>query len=266
MLLNFSKEYTGGGILNTIKSFLPIVCGVPQSALNDVNKAKYSVTIRAFPPGENVRPSVEINAWLQEKIEFSVASDWIATQDLLGSIKDAVSSGVQLITGKTLNSTMMTRRKWKGSSPISLNLKLKFEAINDVGEEVLKPCYGLKALVLPSGGGEFAKEQFFLNPPGPNPFYLGNAAAEFEIPGTNYKPFGPGEQISIDIGGFLKFESVILKNVKVTFENRMSKKGPVGALVDLTIETYEMLTRESLSKCYGVFGFRFGDVASEVTK
>lgn len=245
-LLNFSKDYTGGGVLNTLKSFLPVVCGVSQSAFSDINKQKYSVQINVIPKGE-VQPKLVVNAWLQEKFQFEVSSDWTNVVDMgdFGAIGDLF----QLGTGKTLTSTLTSRRKWRGSSPIEMTFKLKFEAENDITNEVMKPCFSLQALALPSKG---VTKDWLLTPPGPNPFYLDNGIAQsIKLPG-GVQPFGQGEEISVNIGGFIFFKSVIVKRVNVVFENRMGDKGPIGASSEILIQTYEMLTREDLAKSYNI--------------
>jgi len=245
-LLNFSKDYTGGGLMNTLKSFLPITCGVSKSAFNNINKQKYSVQLMVIPKGE-VQPKLVINAWLQEKFEFEVSSDWTNVADMgdFGVIGDVFRLG----TGKTLTSTLTSRRKWRGSTPIEMNFKLKFEAEDDVINEVVKPCYSLQALALPSRG---ASRDWLLTPPGPNPFYIDNGFAKsVKLPG-GVQPFGPGEEITISIGGFMVFKSVILKRTHVVFENRMGEAGPIGASAEIVIQTYEMLTREDLADAYRI--------------
>jgi hypothetical protein len=246
-ILNFSKTFTGGGLINTIKSFLPVVCGVPQSVVNTTNN-KYLVYISTDDQPEPVR----VWAWLQEQFVFNVTSEWtdIASMDA-GPIGDVY----QLATGRTLSSTLSTRRKWKGSSPINLEIKLKFEAIDDVRREVILPCMYLQSLVLPYGGevsrGVGEGEQFFLRPPGPNPFYVPGVENLTNVPGWAKTALSQGQNISIDIGGgFIVFDSVILTSVQITYEARMSEVGPVGATATVHFQTYEMLTKEKIKDAY----------------
>jgi len=234
-------------ILNSIKSMLPVVCGTPDSALNGVDP-KYVVSITATlgaslmkqaTGGVTGNKSFTVNGFLQDKIVLNASSNW---EGLTASIPGAAQSviktadtALQALTGRTAVTTVSTRRKWAGSAPISLTLKLKFEAFSNPYNEVILPCMGLQGLTLPRGGWA---NTVGLIPPGPNPFDL-------SLKGDIKKE--RGENITIDIGGgFLKFGSVIIKSVQVTFENRMSKDGPIGAEVVLGIETYQMLTREDL--------------------
>ena len=252
-ILNFSKEYTGGGILNTVKSFLPIVCGVPESAFSSMAKGRYSVVFKATPKDTAVS-SIVIGAWLQEKIKFEVSSEWEPLVDMSGI--SSADNFFQLF-GVSINSTFSSRRKWKGSQPISIFFNLRFEALSDTKKEVIEPCLRLQQLALPTRGAvNVSGESFLLQPPGPNPFYL-EAASSIKVGG--HQLFGAGEVIEIDVGqGFLKFgtssdgNGVVIKNVKVEFDNRMSEDGPIGATVNLEIQTYEMLTRDKLAKIYNM--------------
>jgi hypothetical protein len=122
-------------------------------------------------------------------------------------------------------------------------MKLHFEAVNDVVTEVLQPCVGLQALVLPRGG---LMNNFFLVPPGPSPFQLPTNKEGKSIVNLDHT----GDKIDVNIGDFIKFESIIVENVRISYENRMSDKGPVGAVAEVTFSTYEMLTKEGLEEAY----------------
>jgi len=233
-----SKVFGGvGGILNMAKKVLPISVGIPQSQINAKN-SKYMVMVTS----SNQPP---ITAFLQDKFSFNVSSDWTdsaAMSGLFATASDIFQAGF----GKTLMNTMASRRKWRGSSPVSITMKLKFEAFGDVKREVIEPCQLLQGLALPSGGVSAGEEQFFLNPPGPNPFYLEGLANAF----GQYAPFGKGDEIGITIGDFIYFNSVIISSVEVVFESRMSKDGPIGAEATIQFQTYEMLTKEKLKTSY----------------
>lgn len=229
---------------NAVKSTLPIVCGVPSSVLSGISD-RYTVEITAdkggvflgFGSGAHL---FTINAYLQDKISLSASSEWNGIiQEIPGAeaLQKVVDVGTQALFHKTAITTMSTNRKWNGSAPIGINLKLKFEAMNDVDKEVLLPCRMLQGLTLPSGGVEGVG----LTPPGPSGFAI-KQGEEGDI--------SRGETIAINIGNFLGFRSVIIRNVKVTYENRMSADGPIGAEVDMTIESWRMMTREELEGVY----------------
>jgi len=232
----FSKVFNSAK--GTIKKFLPIVCGVPESVLSGISN-RYIMTLRAYSAAE-VKPYLTVYAYLQDKFSMSSGTQWTGIiQDIPGgetALKGWADSLSQAIFGKALISTISQQRKWAGSEPIGLTFKLKFEAVNSVETEVLQPCRKLQGLTLPREG---VLNTVFLTPPGPNPY-------------TFVKPEEAtrGDNIVIDIGSFIRFRSVIVRSVKVTYENRMASGGPIGAEVELGIETWRMLTREELDKSY----------------
>ena len=229
---------------NAVSSVLPIVCGIPESVFSNISD-RYRIEIISQNQGEgNVAgygggsERFRVNAYLQDKIAFTGGTTWAnIAQDIpqYQKVIDKVDSITQGVFGRTAKSAISTQRKWSGSSPIGINLKLKFEAVSNVDLEVLTPCKLLQALTLPRGG----LEGFGLIPPGPNPYTL-----------NQDEKYARGENITINIGNFIRFSSVIITSVKVTYENRMSADGPIGAEVDLGIETWRMLTREELDRAY----------------
>jgi len=245
MAIDFSKTFKSAQtwVIGKAKNMLPVIVGVPESVLSTVSN-QYLVTITAEFGGALGGPNISgreftVNAFLQEKIQLSAASSWEGiTQDIPGydAVMGKLNATTQMASGRSMKTPWSTRRKWMGSDPITLTLKLKFEAQNDVEKEVLWPCMGLQGLTLPRGG---FLGQLGIIPPGPNPY--------------TWKTEGKqrGEHITVNVGNFLKFDHVIVKNVDVVYENRMTAKGPVGAEVAITIQTYEMLTREGLQKAYG---------------
>ena len=222
---------------SAVQSLLPVVCGIPESALNGVSP-KYVVRLVAtlgtalinlsgtgqaqswFDPHTGAN-EFTIYGFLQDKITLEASSEWGGiTQGMPGSddlfkLADTVT---QAVAGRTLRSTLSTRRIWNGSAPISITMKLKFEAFSDPFREVIQPCMGLQGLTLPRDG---LGNAVGLIPPGPNPFDISlNGEPENER----------GENISLNIGGFLHFDSVIVKSVRVTFENRMSVGSSMAVL------------------------------------
>jgi hypothetical protein len=246
----FNKTFGMSDVKGLVKSFLPLVCGVPESVLTNISD-RYILELYADLGGEFLGfgkggHEMTIYAYLQDKFTMTAGTQWSGIiQDIPGAeaLIKAADSGFQAVGGVSLVSTVSTQRKWTGSDPISINFKLKFEAINDVYKEVLLPCRLLQSLTLPRAG---LGNMFFLIPPGPSPYTFWQK----DLKDTTERFSSRGENIAINIGGFIGFRSVIVKNVKVTYENRMSAEGPIGAEVELGIETWRMLTREELDKAY----------------
>jgi hypothetical protein len=138
----------------------------------------------------------------------------------------------------------MSRRSWNGSSPLSISVELKFEAIDDAYNEVEKPCIFLQKLSLPSVAASSIRRDaqntphpvYLLNPPGPNPYrYIARH----------------DENIIVNIGNLIEFESVIIKEVVVNYENKFTAEGhPISAAVNVVFETFEMLTANQLEESY----------------
>jgi len=239
-------------VISQAKKALPIVCGVPESTLSQISP-RYMVDIFSEKAGGVLgfgkEADFQVHAYLQDNIVMDVSSDWYGILQSLGgdAALGLADNFVQGGAGLSIRTSATTRRKWNGSSPISITLKLKFEAVNDVYREVLLPCSGLQGLALPSAHETLP----LVRPPGPNPYNIPQLAKAIAAGRGNTEASGVrGENISVNIGEFLGFTSIIVKDVKITYENRMSVNGPIGAEVEFTFETYEMLTRQGLAKVY----------------
>lgn len=245
----FSTFFTNinDSIIDTVTQLIPEIFGLAPSVKNQVHP-RYKVTI-VSNGGNRLRPW-SIEGVLQEKIVIKVASKWeeiglfqIGNNELLSLAFNKI--------GLSLVNTFSSRRRWTGSSPINISMKLKFEAEANTFNEVTKACAKLQGLALPSGGLNALGGKLFLRPPGPNPW------------GTT----DLGEKISIRIGqNWLSFDSVIVEDVTTEFENRMSIDGPIGALVTINLSTYELMTKESLETAYGasIFGNAINNIPTNV--
>ena len=226
---------------------LPVTCGVPDSVLSGISN-RYIVTISATKANAP-QPYLIVNAYLQDKFELNAGSQWEDLSQMFGGISDVadtVTQGVTALatgTARSLVAAASTRRKWKGSQPVKLKLKLVFEAFTNPYTEVILPVMRLQQLSLPAEGNN-NKGGFFLIPPGPSPFDIGNTIKA-------------GNTIELSLGGFLNFTynycgGIVIDDVTVTYENRMGKAGPIGASVILNASTYQMLTQEALQRIHGI--------------
>jgi hypothetical protein len=223
-------------VLNPISQIIPFIFGLSPTLKNRCDP-KYHVTITATGGSYGASQPWTIQGVLQEKINVGVSSNWgeIGFFNMLGD-NDALNL-VAGLAGKSLVTSYSSRRRWKGSSPVTISMKLKLEAEINAKYEVTDACSRLQGLALPSGSGykDPIGGQWFLTPPGPNPI----------SPGLK------GETVDINIGsGWLRFSSIIVESVDVVYENRMSAGGPIGAEVTLKISTYELLTKDALIKAY----------------
>lgn len=219
-------------VLGAAAQIVPFLFGLSSTLRNSVDP-KYIVKISATG-GDYIESWGAIGV-LQEKINIHVESRWTEIGLFGAGSSNELLNVLTNAGGKSLVNTFSSRRRWAGSSPIGITMKLKFEAENNAKNEVTDVCSRLQGLALPSGGQNLLGGKVFLTPPGPNPW------------GATLT----GERVSIDIGNkWLYFDNVIVESVDTEFENRMSAGGPVGALVTIKLSTYELVTKADITKAY----------------
>jgi len=209
---------------------------------------------------------------LQENIMMRVESRWapfIPTEMLT-----TVNLLAQGITGgaKSLITRATTRRLWTGSSPMVLSLKLRFEAIDNPFIDVVEPIRLLQSIAIPSegtgGGAELGdisalsktirllEKLPVLSPPGPTPFTTeGMISAKRPINELSQSEIVEGakggDRIILQLGKFVQFDNVILKEATTLHHIKMDPEGnPISGEISLIFETYEMPTVQSLEKAY----------------
>jgi hypothetical protein len=207
------------------------------------------VNLRPWLKGEKDRLGVKtkkphsspivIRALLQEKIDMSTQSDWAPLT--AASVVTSFASEIAALGGRTLVNRWISRRIWRGTSPIEFTLNLRFEAENDAMREVLMPCKELQRMALPFTGDKILGE-FFLSPPGPSPIQWGAKADDVAL-GTS----GRGEIIDVKIGNLLYIRRCVVKRINVSYFPRFEVGGnPLGAVVSVNFETFEISTKETL--------------------
>lgn len=224
----------------------------------------------------SIRNAATVIAPLQEDILLQVKSQWepLVSTSLLATGNILVQAATQ--GKKSLVTKATSRRVWSGSSPMMLSLRLRFEATVDPYKEVAEPCRILQSLALPSepregktNRSEISKHQTIqdisnalskipiLGPPGPTPFTtegilnLNRASSELgDITGI-VEGLKGGDKIMIELGRFLTFYNVIVREVSSTVPIKFDMHGdPVSATIRIAFETYEMMTVEALSDVY----------------
>jgi hypothetical protein len=198
----------------------------------------------------SLRNKATVVSPLQEDILLKVESQWSPV--LPSGMLTSVDQAVQLLSAGNLSiiSRATSRRMWRGSSPMRLNLKMRFEAVYDSMVEVVKPIELLGSLVLPIETIKTSKLGFpFLGPPGP-------AATNFRLTklannsltqkvDRAYNALEGGDQIQIQLGRFLAFTDVIVREVSFVIPIKFDRNNnPVSATINVNFETYEMMTVE----------------------
>jgi len=230
LLKGFVIQQAKGMVLRAIGSTYPTV------------DDSYKLKISSKSPGkERGEPNVFL---LQDSVNMVVGSNWenyIPTGS--GTLAGVLQVGLQAGAKKALAFTTTSRRIWVSSDPVSMTIPLIVISDNyEHRDDVMAKVHYLQELTLPEEtviGG-------LLTPPGPSPFKR-SATSQ-----TGEGAFDRGEDITIQVGEYLWFRNVIIKSVAVSFKNRMSQvaKKPTVAKIDLTFETYQMLTKYDLKNVY----------------
>jgi len=242
------------GAGNTISGFVGGVNGLAPDG--DALSDHYTVKVLSTSLNSAGR---SITAALQDKIALRATSEW-APFVPLDWLSNAVNAVSQAATGMSLLVRFTSRRIWKGTSPVAITLTLKFEAVESAYNDVIIPCRDLLWLCLPD---ELQGSMKLLIPPGPSAFYSTETinriqaalttAARLGVPGAAElsEHLTAGDRITIYVGKYLLFDSVIIKEVTPIFDTRVDEKGyPIGATVNVTFETYEILTKTGLEKVF----------------
>ncbi len=233
------------------------------------------------PMGGAGGQAMEVWGVLHESLSLRTTSEWVP---FVPQRLQATALAIAQAFGRSAVTRLGSRRMWTGTQPISMQLHLLYNAFESAWDDVVVPCQKLMQLVMPSVAGEGAHLKQFLIPPGPLPFagtaeavrnwLSSDAAKEFQDSLVGEGAVGKGieklkdrfmnwasawehldklegERISVQIGNFIAFPSVIVKEVNPVFDARMDEFGcPVSAKVDITFETYEMLTKGELANAF----------------
>ena len=200
---------------------------------------EYQVNIQALGRG-GTEPGMQMWGALQEPIQIKTGSRWEPFIDGMpfAGIVEAVNTGAQIWTGYSTTNIVTSRRIWRGSDPVEIKAKLAFYEESDAQKDVMDNVILLQQLALPTGGGR--EDYGFLRPPGPSP------ARELSKQGTD---------ITIKLGTICQFKHVVITEVIVTLDTRLSgnsnTKGlSIAAIAEVTFQTYQMLTQEQLKAAY----------------
>ena len=232
----------------------------------------------------SIKNMISVVGLLQEDILMRVESRWdpfiptamLAKGNMLLQMLTSTGTG----GAKSLVTKAASRRLWVGTTPMTLSLKLKFEAINNAYNDVVEPCRILQSLAVPSepGGGdmtnvkdkaaafaadrglktgiELIKSLPLLSPPGPSPFsWEGILSSRKPINELNISSIVEGvkggDRIMLQLGKFLRFDDVIIKEVSTAFHIKMDMAGdPISSDINIIFETYEIPTVQTLAQAY----------------
>jgi len=210
----------------------------------------YIVTVRSRD--EHYNDILIIRSILQEDVQMRTSGRWEGFGLGTTLLTAQAEKMVQWIWKASTTVSWLSRRVWQGTTPIELNLSLRFEAEENELEEVVKPTLALQQLALPGRrvvrgavgewflgkfGGKAAESPEGITavyPPGPSPFRSGE-----------------GDIITIKVGDFLEFKQVVVKNIDVKYPPKFTRDGrPISSSVSVQFETYEIVTKGDLNEIY----------------
>jgi hypothetical protein len=192
---------------------------------------------------------IMVSAYLPDSFSLGVTSEYDTPfaqgiETGIGAIDSIMKSPLaRAATGSNFITQWMTAQVWSGSAPIAIQLPLVFIADTDPQKEVLKPIKDLMKLAMPSSGiGAIGDAKGFLQSPGPR------VKIDKETQSISFDVRNP---ISIQIGKFLRFPSVVIENISQTYNTVFDSRGlPVRASVEITFKTFVTPTSEDIEKMF----------------
>jgi hypothetical protein len=255
-----------------------------MSEPDTIKRLAYKVYVVAGEAQYNGQTGFTVEAWLPETLSTDIAATYDSplAQGLNGMLP-GIGAMARFI-GLNLTSQALTTQVWQGGGHIQFTLPLVFQAENDAAADVMEPIKQLFSLTLPkdeSGGG-------LLSAPGPHLdakklLSNGGAALFDQAKGTLKGLYNTGasivggaqfdksqgeamslaqassraivnsvkNNISLHLGQFMYFPSVIVKDVSPTFDVILSKdKNPIRATVNVNFETFYIPTSQDLETMF----------------
>jgi hypothetical protein len=199
-----------------------------------------------------------VHAIIQNKVGFFVNGEWAPFMPTTG-LSNEINQITQLMFKRVLIARFTSRRIWSGTSPVELTLGLAFNALTDARLNVVTPVLKLLQMASPSETSQGTGIKTLI-PPGPSPFYTDADVEAIKKGTTEYlgeasgkltesviEHIKDGDEITVSIGKYLKFEKVVVKNVSPVFDTKHDANGfPIAANVQITFQTYEIPTKQSL--------------------
>ena len=258
---------------------------IREYGVQDNDRAAYQVHVYAPEHGVSVR------AYIPEQIEASLRSNY-DTPFAEGFIRN-LPHGERLhlsarLAGYGTTTQIMSMQVWQGSEPMSMSLPVHFLYRDDVIEDVIRPMKALMSLSTPRSKTGSGSPVDVLESPGPRLRWksgageppptvterIGNIASGVGTVVGTLTDAATGDleravaqtesgflsniqidrNISIDIGDFMSFDSVIIPEVSSTYEIKLDRRTRRPIALEATIQfiTFLAPTVESLDQIFGV--------------
>lgn len=221
-----------------------------------------------------------ISLFLPENFQLNFSSSF--DQPFAQGIVNAPGiSGAAKFFGASLTSQSMSVQVWQGTTCPEFNLTFQLIAENDPVEDILNPIKRLSKLALPG-----VTPVKLLSPPGPGIDPMVAAQAAGAVAGSVLSGVGsaivglvkqdyqsvvgsaksaaagvgsaldsilenPKNNITLYIGRFLRFPSVVIQSVSQTYDTIFNDKGlPLKANVDVTFSTWYVPVKSDIDRIF----------------
>ena len=248
---------------------------VSEFGHQDNDRASYLVHVYAPDHG------VSVHAYIPEQIETSLRSNY-STPFAEGFIRslpqgDRIHLAARL-SGYGTTTQIMSMQVWQGSEPWAVSLPIHFLYRDNTINDVVQPMKALKSLALPRTKSGSGSSTDVLESPGPRLRWKSGAgespaSVQSRLAGSAASALGSiasgdfaalesdflsnvsiDRNISISIGDFMTFDSVVIEEVSSTYEIKLDRvsRRPIALAATLQFTTFLAPTVESLDGIFGV--------------
>lgn len=205
------------------------------------------MTVRVSCPSRYIY----VTAAMPSKLAFTIKSKW---DNFLGNLQDnmffnVVDTALQVTKGLSLNNPFLSRKVWKGTDPLVMQLNLKLVSYDDAYFDVWHKSLELLSMAVPrqigSGLAGLAWEI-----PGPKPLDISKIAKFFGV--KLKKAPHKAAPISVRIGRLLYLEDLFITDVKFEFDTALEDGYPLSADIALTVSTQESANMGMLESATGL--------------
>ena len=191
--------------------------------MSNYNNGNYKVQIQSHGNEGGI-----VTAWLPEQFALRLQNKWEQyfaniIDNKVNAIASHGSAAMSAFTNKSFFIKALTGHVWMGTEAIEFQLQLQFDANTDIDKDVFDP---ISKLIIWSSPSE--DNGAILTAPGPNLISANN-------------------RLSLRIGKFLYFDSVIIPNMDITWHSMMHESGiPIAADVEISFRTFYTMTRQDI--------------------
>jgi hypothetical protein len=204
-----------------------------------------------------------VKAVMPSKLAFSIKSRW---DNFLGNLQDnmffsVIDTALQVTKGISLNNPFLSRKIWKGTEPLIMQLNLKLVSYDDAYVDVWQPALRLLGMAVPRQLGGTGVKALAWEIPGPKPIDLSRVLKVFNIDDVTVSP-NKAAPIFVRIGRLMRLDDLFITDIKFEFDTALEDGYPISADVSMTVSTQDSANMNML---YAIRGFNiFNNIPSIV--